>query len=159
MDTAKPRPAEAAGAELTRAEPTGAVPRHEAPARSAFRARLDANPTLRPLYKVGVAVVGGLVLVAGVLMIPYPGPGWVVVFAGLAILATEFSWAKRVLTYARRHYDAWTAWLGRQSWPVKILVLLATALIVLLTLWLLGALALVAGWIGVDRTWLRSPLF
>lgn len=154
MDTGKPRAAETAEVALT-----GAVPTDQAPARSAFRARLDANPTLRLLYKVGVAVVGGLVLAAGVLMIPYPGPGWLVVFAGLAILATEFSWAKRLLTYARGRYDAWTAWLGRQSWPVKILVLAATGLIVLLTLWLLGALALVAGWVGVDRTWLRSPLF
>jgi uncharacterized protein (TIGR02611 family) len=154
VDTAKSRPSEAAEVAVT-----GAVPPDQAPARSAFRARLDANPTLRLLYKVGVAVVGGLVLAAGVLMIPYPGPGWVVVFAGLAILATEFSWAKRLLTYARGYYDAWTAWLGRQSWPVKILVLAATGLIVLLTLWLLGALALVAGWVGVDRTWLRSPLF
>jgi uncharacterized protein (TIGR02611 family) len=154
VDTAKPRSSEAAEVALT-----GAVPPDQAADRSAFRSRLDANPTLRLLYKVGVAVVGGLVLAAGVLMIPYPGPGWVVVFAGLAILATEFSWAKRLLTYARRHYDAWTAWLGRQSWPVKILVLAATGLIVLLTLWLLGALALVASWVGVDRTWLRSPLF
>jgi uncharacterized protein (TIGR02611 family) len=152
--TGKPHIAEAAEGDLT-----GAAGQQDSPVRSTFRARLDANPMLRRLYKVGVAVVGGLVLVAGVLMIPYPGPGWVVVFAGLAILATEFSWARRVLTYARGRYDAWTAWLGRRSWPVKILVLAGTGVIVLLTLWLLGALALVAGWIGLDWTWLRSPLF
>lgn len=153
MDTGKPHAAGAAEGGLS------GVRGHDGiPARSALRARLEANPALRRVYQVGVAVVGGLVLVAGVLMIPYPGPGWVVVFAGLAILATEFTWARRLLTYARGHYDAWTAWLGRQSWPVKILVLAGTALIVLVTLWLLGALALVAGWVGLDRTWLRSPL-
>jgi uncharacterized protein (TIGR02611 family) len=37
-------------------------------------------------------------------LIPYPGPGWLVVFAGLALLATEFERAQRVLTFARTHY-------------------------------------------------------
>ena len=48
----------------------------------------------------------------------------------LAILATEFMWAKRVLQYARGKYDAWTDWLGRQSLVVRIAVLLATGLVV-----------------------------
>lgn len=58
-----------------------------------------------------------LVLVVGVIAIPYPGPGWLIVFAGLAILATEFDWARRVLRYARGKYDAWTAWLGAGTGP------------------------------------------
>jgi uncharacterized protein (TIGR02611 family) len=103
-------------------------------------------------------VVGTVVLAAGIVMIPYPGPGWLVVFAGLAILASEFAWARRVLRYARSHYDAWTAWLGRQPWWMTVLVLAATAVVVLLTLWLLNAFALVGGWIGLNWTWLRSPL-
>jgi uncharacterized protein (TIGR02611 family) len=107
-----------------------------------------------------VAILGGLVLVAGIIAIPYPGPGWLIVFGGLAILATEFSWAKRVLHYARGKYDAWTDWLGRQILIVRIAVLAATGLIVLATLYLLNALYLVAGWVGLERwTWLQSPLF
>src|SRR5262249_26984946 len=77
-----------------------------------LRADLDSRPTLRRVYRFGVAVLGGLVLVAGIIMIPYPGPGWLVVFAGLAILATEFVWADRVLAFVRRYYHAWTGWLG-----------------------------------------------
>jgi uncharacterized protein (TIGR02611 family) len=126
---------------------------------SGIRARLESNPTLRLAYRIGVAVVGLLVLVAGIVMIPYPGPGWLVVFAGLAILATEFAWARRVLDYAKARYDAWTAWLGRQRWWVKLLVLLGTGVVVLLTLWLLNAFALVGGWFGVQWTWLHSPLW
>lgn len=103
-------------------------------------------------------MVGALVLVAGLVMIPYPGPGWLIVFAGLAILATEFIWARRVLTYSRGRYDAWTGWLGRQRWYVKLAVVLGTAIVVLFTLWLLGAFALVAGWIGAEWTWVRSPI-
>jgi uncharacterized protein (TIGR02611 family) len=105
-------------------------------------------------------VFGGLVLVAGIIAIPYPGPGWLIVFAGLAILASEFSWARRVLHYARGKYDAWTDWLGRQSLLVRLVVLAATGLIVLITLYLLNALHLVAGWVGLGGwTWLQSPFF
>lgn len=109
---------------------------------------------------MGVGLLGAAVLGLGIVAIPYPGPGWLIVFAGLAILASEFTWAKRVLRYARGKYEAWTDWLRRQSLVVRLLVLVATGLIVLATLYLLGALYLVAGWVGLGGwTWLRSPLF
>ena len=98
-------------------------------------------------------------LAVGIVLIPYPGPGWLVVFAGLAILATEFAWARRTLACARARYDAWTRWLGRQNWAVKLLLLTLAGVCVLLTLWLLDAVGMVAGWLGIERTWLRSPLF
>lgn len=105
-------------------------------------------------------MVGAVVLALGVIAIPYPGPGWAIVFVGLAILASEFAWARRVLRYARRRYDAWTDWLGRQSVAVRLMVLGLTGLVVLTTLYLLGALHLVAGWVGLDGwTWLQSPFF
>jgi uncharacterized protein (TIGR02611 family) len=126
---------------------------------SGLRARLDANPLMRLFWRGGVAVVGGAVVVLGIVLIPYPGPGWLVVFAGLAILATEFVWARRLLAFARGYYNRWVAWLGRQSWPVKLLVLAGTCVVVLAMLWVLGALHLVAGWFGLDWTWLRSPIF
>ncbi|MFD0207032.1 MULTISPECIES: TIGR02611 family protein [Saccharothrix] len=123
------------------------------------RHRFRRNPALNLTYRIGVGVVGGLVLVAGVLMIPYPGPGWLVVFAGLAILATEFEWAGRVLRFAKRYYDAWVAWLRRQNLLVKGLVLAATGLVVIVTCWLLGVFALVGGWVGLEWSWLQSPIF
>jgi len=124
-----------------------------------LRDRLDSRPSLRLLFRIGVAVVGGAVLVLGIVLIPYPGPGWLVVFAGLAILATEFSWAGRLLTYARGRFDAWTHWLARQHWVVRLSVLLATAVVVIAMLWLLSAFWMVAGWVGLDTwTWLRSPI-
>ncbi|MEU6155816.1 TIGR02611 family protein [Actinosynnema sp. NPDC047251] len=126
---------------------------------SGHRHRFRRNPALNLTYRIGVGVVGGLVLVGGILMIPYPGPGWLVVFAGLAILATEFEWAGRVLRFAKRYYDAWVEWLKRQNLLVKALVLAATALVVAVTCWLLGAFALVGGWFGLDWPWLQSPIF
>ncbi|SDD80864.1 TIGR02611 family protein [Actinokineospora iranica] len=119
----------------------------------------DKNPTTRAVWRTGIAVVGGLVLAGGILMIPYPGPGWLVVFAGLAILAVEFTWAHRVLTYGRGKYDAWTDWLKRQSLAVRLLVLALTGVIVVATIWLLNGFALVGGWFGIEWPWLGSPLF
>jgi uncharacterized protein (TIGR02611 family) len=125
-----------------------------------FRARIEEKPTLRRAYRIGVAVLGGLVLAAGVIMIPYPGPGWLVVFAGLAILASEFHWARRVLQFARGKYDAWTDWLGRQSLLVRLAVLALTGLVVVATLYLLNAFYLVASVVGLEHwTWLQSPFF
>jgi uncharacterized protein (TIGR02611 family) len=125
-----------------------------------FRARIEEKATLRRSYRVGVAVLGGLVLAAGVIMIPYPGPGWLIVFAGLAILATEFHWARRVLTFARGKYDAWTDWLGRQPLLVRLAVLALTGLVVVATLYLLNAFYLVASLVGLGHwTWLQSPFF
>ena len=47
--------------------------------------------------RVVVAVMGGTVVLIGVAMIVLPGPAVVVIPLGLAILATEFAWAKRLL--------------------------------------------------------------
>ncbi|MFJ4438737.1 TIGR02611 family protein [Streptomyces sp. NPDC088923] len=58
--------------------------------------------TLHLSWQVGVFVVGLAVVVAGVLMLVLPGPGWVVIFGGMAIWATEFVWAQLVLRWTKR---------------------------------------------------------
>jgi uncharacterized protein (TIGR02611 family) len=48
-------------------------------------------------------VVGGFaLLVAGIAMLALPGPGWIAIFAGLTLLATEFDWARRLLDRLKR---------------------------------------------------------
>ena len=44
-----------------------------------------------------IAITGGTVVLLGIAMIALPGPAVVVIPAGLAILATEFLWARRAL--------------------------------------------------------------
>lgn len=44
--------------------------------------------------RIVIAVIGGTVVLAGVIMLVTPGPGLVVIPLGLAILALEFAWAK-----------------------------------------------------------------
>nr|WP_296777839.1 TIGR02611 family protein [Rhodococcus sp. (in: high G+C Gram-positive bacteria)] len=125
--------------------------------RRQVRARIAANPTLDVVYRIAVAVVGLLVLALGVLLIPYPGPGWVVVFAGLGILASEFVWAHRLLKFARKYYDRFMDWFSHQSIVVKGAGVLLTTVVVLATLWFLGTFSLVAGWFGIERSWLAPP--
>lgn len=63
---------------------------------------IKARRMLHLSWQVGVFVVGLAVVVAGVIMLPLPGPGWLVIFAGMAIWATEFVWAQLVLRWTKR---------------------------------------------------------
>jgi hypothetical protein len=51
--------------------------------------------------RVAVTIAGFLVLLAGAAMLVLPGPGILVIVAGLAILATEYVWAQRLLKVAK----------------------------------------------------------
>jgi uncharacterized membrane protein len=50
--------------------------------------------------RIATAVVGGGLTLFGVILLVLPGPGFVLIAAGLALLAREFRWAKRPLDYA-----------------------------------------------------------
>lgn len=63
---------------------------------------IKARRMLHLSWQVGVFVVGLAVVVAGVIMLPLPGPGWLVIFGGMAIWATEFVWAQLVLRWTKR---------------------------------------------------------
>jgi hypothetical protein len=54
-----------------------------------------------PLRKLIVAVLGGTILLIGVALIVLPGPAFIVIPIGLAILATEFAWAQNALARAK----------------------------------------------------------
>lgn len=123
-----------------------------------WRDRLRERRRAEFVYRIVVGVVGVIVLGVGILAIPYPGPGWAIVFIGLGILATEFAWARRLLAYARERYDKVMDWFHRQHAIVQILGGLLTALIVFATLWLLGALDWTAEFVGIEWPWLNSPI-
>ena len=63
---------------------------------------VKARRALHLSWQVGVFIVGLAVVVAGIIMLPLPGPGWVVIFGGMAIWATEFVWAQLVLRWTKR---------------------------------------------------------
>jgi uncharacterized protein (TIGR02611 family) len=63
---------------------------------------LHRNRAMSATTKLVVTLVGSGVLTAGLIMMVTPGPGLLGIVAGLAILATEWDWADRWLTTARR---------------------------------------------------------
>lgn len=75
---------------------------HKPTFRSHFRRLFwldDVPPFIR---RVIVAVIGGTVVLIGIAMIVLPGPAVVVIPLGLAVLATEFLWARIWLRKARK---------------------------------------------------------
>lgn len=52
---------------------------------------------VRQARRAAVAVVGVILILAGVVMLIIPGPGILTIVLGLALLATEFSWAHALL--------------------------------------------------------------
>lgn len=54
------------------------------------------------MKRLATAVVGGLLTAVGVVLLVLPGPGFVLIAAGLSVLAREFSWAARPLDYAKQ---------------------------------------------------------
>lgn len=60
-------------------------------------------PTYRWARRIAVAIVGGTVLAIGVALIVLPGPAFVVIPIGLAILGAEFAWARSWLRKVKDH--------------------------------------------------------
>jgi uncharacterized protein (TIGR02611 family) len=93
--------------------------------RFGLRRFVARNRGLEVAYRVIVAIIGFTIIITGLVLIPLPGPGWLIVFGGLAVLSTEFAWADRLLRFARSKVHAWTQWVLRQSLPVRGLIGLA----------------------------------
>ena len=86
----------------------GWLPRRLEPLRRA-RAWFRRLPGGWVAWRVGVAIIGLIVVVAGIILLPLPGPGWLIVFAGMAIWATEFEWAARLLVWTKRQVREYSA--------------------------------------------------
>ena len=120
-----------------------------------WRRRIAARRSLDHGYRIAVGIVGGLIVAFGLATIPLPGPGWLTVIAGLFVLASEFTWAERLLEFTKRHVRTWTDWVGRQPIWVRVLLALATAVfvygVVVVTLHLVGVPGWVPGWVPLWR--------
>lgn len=72
------------------------------------------------MKKFFIALIGGTIMLIGFVMVVLPGPGLPIVAAGLAILATEFIWARRALRNAKgtaakvRRKSGLKEWLRRR---------------------------------------------
>jgi len=69
---------------------------------SRSRTWIHRHPRLRAPYRLLVGAVGLTVIVVGLILVPLPGPGWLIVFVGVATLGTEFPAAHRLTGVVRR---------------------------------------------------------
>lgn len=68
-----------------------------------------------PIRKFLAASVGVVTLLVGVALLVLPGPGLVVILLGLAILATEFTWAKHSMHRVKHHGGRITRGITRRK--------------------------------------------
>jgi uncharacterized protein (TIGR02611 family) len=113
----------------------------------AWRRRIRRNPAIYPFYKGAVIVFGSIVAVVGLALVPLPGPGWLIVFLGFAILASEIAPAQRLLDWGRARLKDWTDWIMPKPWWVKSLVGLATFALVLGFFYLVFEVGGVPAWL------------
>ncbi|MGL4745563.1 MAG: PGPGW domain-containing protein [Dermatophilaceae bacterium] len=100
-----------------------------------WRRRVRANPATRRVYQAGVLALGGVLVTGGLVLIPLPGPGWVIVFLGVAVWASEFEPAARLLDFGKARVRAWQVWVSHQTTWLKIALSLATAAFVAGAIW------------------------
>lgn len=72
---------------------------------------------LRFVRKLAVLLAGTAVLLVGAALLVLPGPGWLLIFAGLGLLATEFRFAAALLLRAQ---TVVRPWLRRASTAVGV---------------------------------------
>ena len=61
--------------------------------------------TVKQARRLAITVIGFTILATGIAMIVLPGPAVVVIPIGLALLVTEFIWAKRLLVAVKDRID------------------------------------------------------
>ena len=91
-----------------------------------------------PVKTIAIAILGGLLTLAGIGLLVLPGPGFIVIFAGLAVLATRFSWAKKPLDYAQDKAEQGIEEVGKSPLRAVGALLAAIALIAVGVLTLAG---------------------
>nr|WP_272902186.1 PGPGW domain-containing protein [Brevibacterium daeguense] len=152
-----------------RSRPAGWLSRHHKQGRPWFRRiRLSflrwravtlRNPRTAFLYKWFVGSLGALIIAVGLIMVPFPGPGWLVVFLGVAVIASEFEWARTLLLWGRATLYRWTRWLARSHWSISASIGLLTFAFVLGVVWVSLRVVgipewvpgwVVPGWLGLD---------
>lgn len=125
---------------------------------------------LRWLGRTGAEALGWVLIPVGIVMMPAPGPGTLVLVAGMALLARRYAWARRLLDpLQRRAVDA--ARYGVATWPrIALSALGAAWLVVVGAVWFvdpeigertvlgldLGPRLPAGGWVTATGLWVSA---
>lgn len=88
------------------------------------------------VWRVIIGAIGGLITVFGAIALVGPGPGILIVLAGLGILATEFAWAARVMVHTRTYAQKAAEKVGIPKWAQLALVAVGAVISILVILFL-----------------------
>lgn len=70
-----------------------------------LRAWMKRRPATHAVWRASVLIAGIALVIAGIVMLVFPGPGWVTIFLGLAVLSSEFAWAHRFYGPLQRAFE------------------------------------------------------
>lgn len=112
-----------------------------------WRRRIRANPRHHRIYRAFVGAVGVTLLLLAGATGWLPGPGGIpLALVGLAVLASEFEFAQRVLDWAKRLAHTFTSWTARQPVWIRVGGAVLTAAGVLGGMWLTLRVFGLPGW-------------
>ena len=110
------------------------------------------NTVFNVIWRALVLVAGLTLVLVGIVLLVAPGPGWGSILLGLAILASEFTWANRLLGPVRRRVRAETARVRRFSRRQRIalyaVTLLASAAAIAWYWWYVATYGWTLPWTG-----------
>lgn len=87
-----------------------------------FRTWIRKTPAGRLVWRLLIGFIGGGVAVLGAVLLVAPGPGVLVLLAGLGILATEFAWAGRIMMHTKQMASKAAERTGMKPWVKYFLV-------------------------------------
>lgn len=127
--------------------------------RWAWRRRIRSDPRTYRWYRLGVGVLGVLLILLGAATGWLPGPGGIpLVLLGLAVLASEYEWAHHLLQRARARAHVFGEWARRQPRWMRWSGGLATLAGVMVAMWLTLAVLGLPGWLPGQVTAVLTTL-
>lgn len=72
------------------------------------------NRLPHPVRWVLIVTAGFIIVAIGVVMLPLPGPGTLIIFLGLAVLSVEFEWARQVMKEGEQWMEKTVKWVKKQ---------------------------------------------
>jgi uncharacterized protein (TIGR02611 family) len=92
----------------------------------------------RLVWRIIIGVIGGAVTVAGAIALVGPGPGILIVLAGLGILATEFAWAARVMVHTRTYAQKAADKAGIPKWAQLAMIAIGAFISIIVIIYLVS---------------------
>ncbi len=87
-----------------------------------LRSWVKKTPAGRLFWRVFIGLIGGTITVLGSIALIGPGPGILILLAGLGILATEFAWAGRIMMRTKEMANKAAERSGMKPWVKYFLV-------------------------------------